>query len=102
MADGSARWRGRAENLQCTCRRRCFEDRVIKITRTSRMSELQAAAFSNFRSIRLTTSNTEINGVIGGEGPPLLLLHGWPQNLLEWHRVAPLLAKHFTVVATDL
>ena len=38
----------------------------------------------------------------GGEGPPLLLLHGNPQTHVMWHRVAPALARRFTVVAPDL
>ena len=37
----------------------------------------------------------------GGSGPPLLL-HRYPQTHLIWHRAAPLLARHFTVVPTDL
>jgi haloacetate dehalogenase len=43
-----------------------------------------------------------IAGVQGGSGPPLLLLHGYPQTHLIWHRVAAELAKHYTVIATDL
>lgn len=43
-----------------------------------------------------------INTAIGGEGPPVLLLHGYPQTHVIWHRVAPLLAAHHTVVAADL
>ncbi|MDO9438484.1 alpha/beta fold hydrolase [Hydrogenophaga sp.] len=39
---------------------------------------------------------------IGGEGPPLLLLHGHPQSMCMWHRVAPALSRHFTVVLMDL
>src|SRR4051812_14664772 len=39
---------------------------------------------------------------IGGSGPPLLLLHGFPQNHAMWHLVAPVLARDFTVVAADL
>ncbi|HYS26148.1 MAG TPA: alpha/beta fold hydrolase [Vicinamibacterales bacterium] len=38
----------------------------------------------------------------GGAGPPLLLLHGYPQTHVMWHKVAPLLMRDFTVVATDL
>lgn len=38
----------------------------------------------------------------GGDGPPLLLLHGNPQTHYMWHRVAPRLAKHFTVICPDL
>jgi haloacetate dehalogenase len=40
--------------------------------------------------------------VVGGKGPPVLLLQGWPQTHLEWRHVAPVLAQHFTVVAADL
>lgn len=43
-----------------------------------------------------------INAVVGGSGPPLLLLHGHPQTHAIWHRVASALARRFTVVATDL
>lgn len=39
---------------------------------------------------------------VGGDGPPLLLLHGNPQTHVMWHKVAPTLAEHFTVVAPDL
>jgi haloacetate dehalogenase len=43
-----------------------------------------------------------IHGVVGGSGPPLLLLHGHPQTHAMWHKVAPRLAERYTVVATDL
>ena len=39
---------------------------------------------------------------MGGEGPPLLLLHGYPQNHLMWRKIARKLAEHFTIVMTDL
>jgi haloacetate dehalogenase len=58
--------------------------------------------FPGFDSFRIETSGATINGVKGGSGPPVLLLHGWPETLAEWHVVAPLLAKDFTVIATDL
>ncbi len=43
-----------------------------------------------------------ISAMVGGQGPGLLLLHGHPQTLAIWHKVAPTLAQRFTVVATDL
>lgn len=38
---------------------------------------------------------------IAGEGPPLVLVHGWPQHSLMWHTIGPILAEHFTVIAPD-
>ncbi|MSP67339.1 MAG: alpha/beta hydrolase [Alphaproteobacteria bacterium] len=58
--------------------------------------------FPGFEQRRVQASATEINLVIGGKGPPLLLLHGYPQTHVLWRHVAPRLADRFTVVATDL
>jgi haloacetate dehalogenase len=58
--------------------------------------------FTGFEPIRIQTAGASIYGVRGGSGPPLLLLHGWPQTHAEWHHIAPRLARAFTVVATDL
>lgn len=59
--------------------------------------------FPGFRSERITTApGIDIHAIVGGSGPPLLLLHGHPQTHAIWHRVAPRLAQQFTVVACDL
>jgi haloacetate dehalogenase len=58
--------------------------------------------FEGFRETRLLANGVNIHTRIGGSGPPLLLLHGYPQSQLIWHRVAPELAKSYTVVLTDL
>jgi haloacetate dehalogenase len=58
--------------------------------------------FKSFKTQRVKTSATEIHVTWGGNGPPLLLLHGYPQTHLMWHKVAPTLAKDFTVVVPDL
>ncbi len=55
-----------------------------------------------FQAQRVPVHGIEINTLVKGSGPPLLLLHGHPQTLVCWHKVAPALAEHFTVVLTDL
>jgi haloacetate dehalogenase len=58
--------------------------------------------FPGFVSRKIRTSGATINLVTGGEGPPLLLLHGYPQTHAMWHKVAPQLAREYTVVCADL
>ncbi len=55
-----------------------------------------------FRNERIKTSGAEINTVIGGAGPPVLMFHGAPQSLITWRLIAPELAKDFTLVMCDL
>ncbi len=55
-----------------------------------------------FRRSEIKTSGARIVTVTGGSGPPVLLMHGNPFTHLSWHKVAPTLARAFTVVATDL
>jgi haloacetate dehalogenase len=57
---------------------------------------------SGFRYRTIDADGVRINCAVGGDGPPLLLLHGYPQTHLIWHRVAPELAAEFTVVVADL
>ena len=54
------------------------------------------------RPPEIATDETRIFVRSAGSGPPLLLLHGFPETHLMWRGVAPLLAKHFTVVCADL
>lgn len=58
--------------------------------------------FDGFESTLTEVDGCEIHARVGGEGPPVLLLHGYPQTHVCWHKVAPTLARHFTVVAADL
>ena len=59
-------------------------------------------AFENFHTQSVILDDIAIHCRIGGEGPPLLLLHGCPQTHLMWHRLAPALSREFTIVASDL
>jgi haloacetate dehalogenase len=58
--------------------------------------------FPGFKAFHVQTSGAVINGVIGGQGPPVLLLHGAPQTHISWRLVAPKLAADYTVIAADL
>ena len=58
--------------------------------------------FEGFERKTVAVDGVDIACVIGGAGPPLLVLHGFPQNRAEWARVAPTLAEQFTVVCADL
>jgi haloacetate dehalogenase len=55
-----------------------------------------------FATAEVETGETTIFTCAGGTGPPLLLLHGFPQTHLMWRQVAPLLARNFSVVCADL
>jgi haloacetate dehalogenase len=58
--------------------------------------------FPGFAVSRVKTSGAEIHVVKGGQGPPLLLLHGAPQTHITWRLVAPLLMKEYSLVIPDL
>jgi len=57
---------------------------------------------AGFTRSQVAVTGTDIAVAVAGSGPPLLLLHGFPQTMAMWHRVAPLLTDHFTVVCADL
>ena len=61
-----------------------------------------ADLYPGYASRWIDTSAGKIFARTGGSGPPLLLLHGHPQSNVMWHRVAPMLAQHFTLVIADL
>lgn len=58
--------------------------------------------FEGFAEHRVSTGEAELFFRIGGDGPPLLLLHGYPQTHVAWHRVARILAQRFTLILPDL
>ncbi|VIO68301.1 Soluble epoxide hydrolase [Bradyrhizobium ivorense] len=54
-----------------------------------------------FGSRYINANGVRLHAVIGGNGPPLLLVHGWPQTWYQWRLVMPALARDFTVIAVD-
>jgi haloacetate dehalogenase len=58
--------------------------------------------FEGFARRRVRTSGATINLRTGGKGPPVLLLHGYPETHAMWHKVAPALARDYSVVCADL
>ncbi|HVQ86972.1 MAG TPA: alpha/beta hydrolase [Actinomycetes bacterium] len=60
------------------------------------------AGFSNtFNSRYIDTGDVRLHAVVGGEGPPLLLVHGWPESWYAWRLLMPALAQDFQVIAVD-
>ena len=62
---------------------------------------LSARFRRTFTSRYVHTGRLRLHAVVGGEGPPLLLVHGWPQTWYAWRLMMPALARHFRVVAVD-
>jgi haloacetate dehalogenase len=58
--------------------------------------------FEGFKHMTIETTAATINVLTGGNGAPVLLLHGYPQTHVMWHKIAPRLAQEFTVVVPDL
>lgn len=58
--------------------------------------------FEGFRELDVAVPGGSVHARVGGGGPPLLLLHGYPQTHAMWHALAPALAAQHTVVAADL
>ena len=58
--------------------------------------------FPGFEQRRISAAGVEINCRLAGKGAPLLLLHGYPQTHVCWHRIAPALARSYSVVIPDL
>jgi haloacetate dehalogenase len=63
---------------------------------------MSLATLDDFQTIEVQTEETSIFLRYYGSGPGLLLLHGFPQTHLMWRDVAPILARHFTVICADL
>ena len=61
--------------------------------------EIDNVTFSHHTA---SVNGIQLHYVIGGQGDPVVLLHGWPETWYAWHKVMPALAKNYTVIAPDL
>jgi len=78
------------------------KDNAVANDATQKESTQPAAPPSNFKHQTTNVNGVNIHYVIGGEGEPLVLIHGFGQNWFMWNRLLPELSKHFTVIAPDL
>jgi pimeloyl-ACP methyl ester carboxylesterase len=67
----------------------------------SRAPNLPAGFTDTFTSRYIDTGELRLHAVVGGDGPPLLLIHGWPGSWYYWRLVMPALARDFEVIAVD-
>jgi len=73
---------------------------VIAVSKETLVPAAQAPA--GFKSDIANVNGVNIHYVTGGQGEPLLLIHGFGQNWFMWNRLLPELSKHFTIIAPDL
>src|SRR4029453_14913297 len=91
------------EIVRCCLGNSANSCRVIAMQKSPALAQTITASSANFfPGFRWLTSGTTINVVVGGNGPPVLLLHGYPQTHVEWRKIAPELAKNYTSVIPDL
>ena len=75
---------------------------VVQAPSTAQAAGEMSKFLPGFTVSKVKTSGTTIHAVKGGQGPPLLLLHGAPMSHITWRFIGPQLAKQYTVVAPDL
>jgi pimeloyl-ACP methyl ester carboxylesterase len=74
---------------------------TTRLGSVSRAPNLPTGFTDTFTSRYIDTGRLRQHAVVGGDGPPLLLLHGWPENWYAWRLVMPALARDFEVIAVD-
>jgi|SRR5437867_7783720 len=75
---------------------------AVKQATRAEAQTADAPLFPGFKTAKIKTSGATLNLVSGGKGSPVLLMHGYPQTHVLWHKIAPKLAEKFAVVAADL
>lgn len=77
-------------------------DSDASLTSPIAYQEMEPPFFPGFRSLDIEAGSVRFAGVVGGSGPPLLLLHGYPETHIAWRKVAPTLARQHTLIIPDL
>lgn len=76
------------------------------LSTTGSKPSLEATSFEmdnvTFSHHRASVNGIQLHYVIGGQGEPIVLLHGWPQTWYEWRHIMPTLAENYTVIVPDL
>ena len=75
--------------------------RALAATKPAKAPHLPPGFTGTFNSRYIKANGLRQHTVIGGDGPPLLLVHGWPQNWYQFRLIMPVLARDFTVIAVD-
>jgi pimeloyl-ACP methyl ester carboxylesterase len=89
---------GRGTEMSTTAQRLQRTDAPGSVTLAP---QLPAGFTDTFTSYLVDAGSVHLHAVVGGDGPPLLLVPGWPQNWYAWRQLMPALARRFTVVAVD-
>jgi pimeloyl-ACP methyl ester carboxylesterase len=76
-------------------------DRMTAEEWLASLPDLPAGFCTTFSSRMFDLGDVRLHAVIGGEGPPLLLLPGWPQTWFTWRHVMARLARDYTIIAAD-
>jgi pimeloyl-ACP methyl ester carboxylesterase len=85
---------------------RAQQQSVTNLTLAEKQQVLDGISFEidnvTFSHHTATVNGIQMHYVMGGQGDPVVLVHGWPQTWYEWRHVMPALAKNYTVIAPDL
>jgi len=78
----------------------------VNLTSAEKQQVLEGISFEidnvTFSHHMATVNGIQMHYVMGGQGDPVVLVHGWPQSWYEWRHIMPALAKNYTVVAPDI
>jgi pimeloyl-ACP methyl ester carboxylesterase len=81
---------------------KCLFSRLLSTCLFLQLAYGQLSNFDDWQSQRIQLDDVSIHFRYHGTGPPVLLVHGFPQHSLTWHKIGPILAQNYTVIAPDI